>query len=226
MMKCRLSYVHPLTSMSSQVEFQNEIVIGRSPGNEGLSFETDDATISSRAIILRCTPLGLQIINSSTYSEIEVFVEVGVRLVFPGESVVTSESCQILITGQQYRFRLEVEVLEIQSTSPVAASGTQRLIEEVRIAPERWLVAVALCASKFYPDRFGVQTMSASEISIFLKQRGLQVTPKAINHKIQRLREDIEERSAIPLNNREDLVEFLVRNKVVSRDDVKELFGN
>jgi len=222
-MKCRLTYVHPLTSASSQVEFENEIVIGRSPGIEGFSLETDDVTISSRATILRCTPLGLQITNSSTYSEIEVFVEVGVRLVFPGESVVTIESCQILITGQQNRFRLEVEVLEFQSIPTVAISGTQRLIDEVRVAPERWPVAVALCASRFYPDRFGVQIMSANEISIFLKHRGLEVTPKAVNHKIQRLREDIEEKSAVPLNNREDLVEFLVRNKVVSRDDVNDL---
>jgi len=222
-MKCRLTYLHPITSLTSQIEFKEEIVIGRSPGDDGFSLATDDVTISGRAAILRCTPFGLQITNSSTYSEIEVFVEAGVRLVFPGESVVTSESCQILLTGQQHRFRIDIEVREAASESRVATSGTERLIEEVRIAPERWPVAVALCASRFYPDRFGVQVMSASEISNLLQHRGVQVTPKAVNHKIQRLREDIEARSAVPLDTREDLVEFLVRNRVVSRGDVREL---
>ena len=46
-----------------------------------------------------------------------------------------------------------------------------------------------------------------------------------MNLKLQRLREDIERRFGVPLETREDLAEWAVRNGLVNRHDVDAHMG-
>jgi hypothetical protein len=220
-----LRHCDPVSKHSSIRYFTDAVIVGRDPGDVGFVIGSGDPTVSSRAFTLIPSESGVQLSNTSTFSECEVFLQTGTRLVFPGESVIVQESCEIMVPGEIYNYRIELSIAEISYASKLAATGTQRIVEQIYIHQERWPVAVSVCAHRFFPDRFGSVSPNANEVSRLLRKVGIEVTPKAVNNKLQRLREDLSERSGLVLETREELVDFLIRQRAVSRSDVEEVLG-
>ena len=67
--------------------------------------------------------------------------------------------------------------------------------------------------------------MSAASISSLLKDYGEDVSPKAVNNKLQRIRDDIAKTLGVFLESREDLADWAIRNGHVTRKAVEDLLG-
>jgi hypothetical protein len=213
-------HVDPATHTEIVKRFAESLRIGRDPGVEGFIMAPLDLTVSSRALLLESVPSGIQLTNTSSFSECEIFLETGTRIVFPGESVVLRESCTVVVPGEVFSYRVELTLESKTVLDSGNETGTRRIVERIEIHPERWPVAVCICAHRFFPDRFGSVLPNANDISHLLAKVGIEVTPKAVNNKLQRLREDLSDRHGQFLESRHELVDFLVRQRIVSRADV------
>jgi len=215
----------PATGNTSHNQLKDVVYLGRDPGPNGLHVGSNDQTVSSRAVTLTRTESGLLIHNSSSFSECEISLQTGLRIIFPGESIVLQQSCELRIPGEIYSYRVKITIDGESFKMEAGETGTRRIVESVEIHPERWPVAVCLCSHRFFPERFGTTAPNATEIVKMLDKLGVTVTPKAVNHKIQRLREDLGERNGQFLDTRDDLVDFLVRQRAVTRSDVQTLLA-
>ena len=203
----------------------SELFVGRDPSDPGLQLIPLDETISRNAVSLRVVSPAMEITNTSSFAEVEVLHDRGSRLLFPGEALTTSGKIEVVIRGEIFTHRVALspkerrpEVSETAFTQPLQAMGYE-------IPPERLPTLVALCASRFEPGRFGSDLLSAASISSLLKDNGETVSPKAVNNKLQRIRDDIAETLGVYLESREDLADWAIRNGHVSRKLVEELIS-
>lgn len=222
-MRCVVKYRSP-DHEDHEHTVNKSLLIGRSPGEKGLRLTPEDSSVSSVALELTTESDALRVKNRSSYAQIDVHHDQGVRFLFPGEALETKSSIRVVIPGSVYKHEIHVEVFGLKAEA--TPTGTRPLIDfQFVIAEERLPTAIMLCAARFFPDRFGHALMSANDISRTLAERGFEVTPKAVNNKIQRTKEDIAERLEIYLDRREDLADWLIRNGHVSRAQVEELMG-
>ena len=203
----------------------SEIFVGRDPSDPGLQLIPLDETISRNALLLRVVSPALEITNTSSFAEVEVLHDRGSRLLFPGETLTTSGKIEVVIRGEIFTHRIALsphevhqEVSEPAFTQPLQGMGYE-------IPPERLPTLVALCASRFEPGRFGSDLLSAASISSLLKDYGEDVSPKAVNNKLQRIRDDIAKTLGVFLESREDLADWAIRNGHVTRKAVEDLLG-
>lgn len=222
-----IRYQPPAGEEALDLDHVDSVVIGRAPGSDGVCLVPFDETISAAAAEVSQIEGGLRIENTSTYASIEVQLDHGSRWLSPGEATTTPRSSTVVIAGEVYR---HVVRLTPSESPPVAvpATGTRPVLStNYEVAPERFPSLVALCASRFYPDRFGTDLLSAREIAKKVSANSDQpTTQRAVHNKLQRLREDVESRFGVPMESREDLADWAIRNAVVTRRDVDSLLDN
>jgi hypothetical protein len=221
---CLITYRNPRTGETTTIEVERRLYVGRAPKQPGLVITDDDPFVSATAIEVRRSPEGVQIGNVSSHSHLEIRTDQGLRVLFRGEYLLVPGDASVMLQSSPYQYRIEV--------SPGAAvarqrprSGTRRLHEEITIAAERKPVLAALCAAHFLPERYGTSPLKASQIAEVLSTRGRRLTAKAVNNKIQRTREQIEELTGQYVDDREGLIAYLVRHGHVTLADVREHLG-
>ena len=221
---CTVIFKDPKTSETIVVEVDKRLNIGRAPKQPGLIIAESDEYISANAIEVRSNSDGVQIGNTSTHSFIEVRTPQGLRVLFPGEQLLVPTAATVMLRGQTYIYRIEVDPGVLHVTQ-IEKTGTKRIFEHYKISEERKPTLVLLCAAHFFPERYGQSPLKASQIAKMLTERGQKVTTKAVNNKLQRTREDLEGHTGDYLDDREALVNYLVRFGYVTLADVKGLLG-
>lgn len=222
-MSCKVSYESPDGEVTLERELSEPLILGRSPGDEGIILLPEDPTISSKAIRLETNDGILIVKNTSTYSELDIQHDKGIRFLFPGEELRTASSVVIVLRGQTYTHTINVTLEGSQQTKTSDGNTISLMPSDLQIPEERFPTMVALCASKFFPDRYGTALLNASEIAKALNRLGHNVSSKAINHKIQRTKDELSTSTGSFLDTRDDLAEFLVRNSLITREDVENL---
>jgi hypothetical protein len=219
--KCSIRYVEWGHTGFEERTLDKRLSIGRAPKEGGLGIASQDEFVSANAVLLVRKVTGVEIQNTSTHSQIEVHHLSGVRYLFPGESLTVNLSSKVVIPSKDFNYSIEV-IIDGDVAGAAVGSHTRRLIpEDLVIAQERIPALAGLCANYLFPQHFGSAPLKASEISAYLAKRGLVATPKAINHKIQRTREQVEEYTGTYLDDREGLAVFLIKNQIITADHVK-----
>ncbi len=221
-MRCQVSYRDPTGSVQVR-GVDTSVSIGRDPARSDLLLTPPDPSISGVAVVIAIRDEHVVVRNTSTYAQVDVMHEFGTRFLFPGEELATSESLSVAVPSSTFRHVIQVEVEDAKSdvTGP---TGTSPLMGSAFVVPpERHLSLVGLCAARFRPDRFGSALLSASEIAMLISKGGDTLTAKAVNNKLQRLRDDVAERLGLYLETREDLADWAIRNGYVTRSDVERL---
>ncbi len=221
---CTVIFKDPQTSKITEIEVDKRLNIGRAPKQPGLVIAQDDEYISANAIEVRSNSDGAQIGNTSTHSFIEVRTLQGLRVLFPGEQLLVPTAATVMLRGQTFIYRIEIDPGALRAAQ-IKRTGTKRIFERFTISEERKPTLVLLCAAHFFPERYGQSPLKAREIAKMLTERGQKLTTKAVNNKLQRTREDIEGHTGDYLDDREALVNYLVRFGYITLTDVKELLG-
>ncbi len=74
------------------------------------------------------------------------------------------------------------------------------------------------------PKKYGVAPLTANEIAEKLNKAALDVTAKAVNNKIQRTREQVEEATGLYIEDREGLAQYLIRKGHITKAMVDKYF--
>lgn len=223
--RCSISYRSP-DQHETILEVADEARIGRAPGDGGVTLTPEDQAISGTSVIVQRRNTQVVIRNTSSFAQLDVHQEQGVRFLFPGEELATTSNVVIAIPGSVYTHHVNVDVDgAIPDVAP--ATGTTPLLSAVFAVPEeRRGALVALCAARFFPERLGSALLTATDIARLLTMAGEPVTAKAVNNKLQRLRNDIALRLNVYLDTREDLADWAIRQGHVSRSDVERLLDH
>ena len=226
-MSFSIRYRPPDADNAFVLEDVDEVVIGRNPGDDGLTLTPYDDTISAAAVNVCQVEDGLRVENTSSFATIELRLASGTIWMSPKEAMVSSEIVGILVSGSVWVHTVELYDQE-QSVNRQAVAGTRPVLETAyEIPEERFPALVALCAPHFYQDRFGQGLLDSRSIAkrVSPDELGKVVTPKAVDNKLQRIRSDLAEKHGLYLDSREDLAGWAVRERVVTRFDVDRLFG-
>jgi hypothetical protein len=223
-MDCKISYVDPVTRQSLSAVVEKSICIGRSPGKNGLIVGGSDEYVSSIALEISKDKTDLVIWNRSSHSELDIRLHTGVRILFPDEKIVVREPATIIIPSAVYMYKIEVDVSGVEPIFK-PSTGTQRLDgHDLVLAVERIPTLCGLCASYFYAEKYGSAPLTANQIAEKLKTVDSELTPKAVNNKIQRTREQVEAATGAYLNDREGLALFLIRKGHITKEMVDKYF--
>jgi hypothetical protein len=221
---CKVSYVDPITRQLISIEVKKSLIIGRNPGENGLVVGENDDYVSSIALEISLERSNLVIWNRSSHNELDIRLHTGLRMLFPNEKIVVRESATIIIPSAVYMHKIEVDLFDVK---PIAktSTGTQRLDgHDLGFAMERIPTLCGLCVSYFYPERYGSAPLTANQIAEKLQKFEPGLTPKAVNNKIQRTREQVEDATGAYLNDREGLALFLIRKGHITKEMVDRYF--
>ena len=219
-----MRYRPPADGTEVCLESVNEIVVGRDPGPDGLALLPFDETISAQALRISQYPDGIRIENTSSFAGVEVLLEQGSRWLPPGDATTTPSPSTAVLVGDIYRH--EVVLIPLETAPARVPTGTRPRGNE--LSSSGGTIPCASCSlRRAVSDRFGTDLLTAPEIAkrISREADAPEVSSKAVNLKLQRLREDIERRFGVPLETREDLAEWAVRNGLVNRHDVDVHMG-
>ena len=223
-MECNVSFLDPLTRHQSDLVIGKKLSIGRKPGASGLVVGSTDNYVSSIAVELSKKVDELVIWNRSSHSELDIRTQKGLRVLFPDEKFSVRESTTIIIPSKDFSYKIEVRVVGAPQIRE-SASDTRRLDgHDLSLAEERIPTLCGLCASYFYPKKYGVAPLTANEIAEKLSKVALDVTAKAVNNKIQRTREQVEEATGLYIEDREGLAQYLIRKGHITKAMVDEYF--
>lgn len=210
-------------SGNRQLFATTEVAVGRAPGGDGIVVGAEDQSVSARAITAYCAAGKVRLQNTSTYASIEISSSGGLRLLFPGESISVDTEIVARIPGRIESYPIRIAPTD-QPESNQPKTGTRPLFDrEPAIAEERHQVLTALCLPKFFPERFGSALLSARQVSRILEPHGVEVTPKAVNNKLQRLREQVADRHGVYLDTRADLADYAIRQGLVTLSDAQSM---
>jgi len=196
-------------------------VIGREPGKSGFVVGASDPYISSRAVELIRRKDGVEVRNTSSHADLDVQQSSALRHIFPGEGIVMISSFTIYLPSKDFTYQVRVEIDGLVAAEQ-RTGGTRSLVSQRLVISEERLPALAgLCATFLYPGHFGTSPMKASQIAEILTGRGFPVTAKAVKHKIQRTKDQVEQATGNYIDDREGLAQFLIRNRLITADHVK-----
>ena len=164
-MECNVSFLDPLTRHQSDLVIGKKLSIGRNPGASGLVVGSSDNYVSSIAVELSKKVDELVIWNRSSHSELDIRTQKGLRVLFPDEKFSVRESATIIIPSKDFSYKIEVGVVGAPQIRE-SASDTRRLDgHDLSLAEERIPTLCGLCASYFYPKKYGVAPLTANEIA-------------------------------------------------------------
>lgn len=195
--------------------------IGRNPKANGFQVASNDEFVSANAVQLLRKARGVEIANTSSHAQIEIHHSSGVRHLFSGESLTVTQSSKIVIPSKELTYSIEVLIEGVLDEIDRSTQTRRLLPDDLEIAEERIPALAGLCATYLFPQHFGTAPLKASEIAGYLSKKGMVVTPKAVNHKIQRTREQVEEYTGNYLDDREGLAQFLIKNQIITADHVR-----
>lgn len=220
--KCQVSHEDWRHKSRQAMSLKSKLVIGRDPGKGGLSIGPSDLYVSAKALELIRRQDGIEIRNTSSHSEVDVQQSNALRHIFPGEGMVVISSCTIFLPSRDFTYCVAIEIEGLKVTDE-PSGGTRNLISQtITIADERLPTLAGLCASFLYPGRFGTAPLKASQIAEILTRRGYPVTAKAVKHKIQRTKDQVEQATGNIIDDREGLAQFLIRNRLITADHVQQ----
>ena len=222
--RCSISYRSP-DRHETILELNKTARVGRAPGDGGVVLTPEDQSISGTSVEIERRDSQVVIRNTSSFAQLDVHHEQGVRFLFPGEELATTSNVVIAIPGSIYTHHVNID---IEGARPDVAptTGTTPLISAPFSVPdERRGALVGLCAARFFPERLGSALLTATDIARLLSAAGDPVSAKAVNNKLQRLRADIAQRLDVYLDTREDLADWAIRQGHVTRSDVEQLLA-
>ena len=225
-MECQIRYDAPDGSLTESRELQEELTVGRAPGEGGIALVPEDQSISRRTAELEIRDMQLVVRNVGTYKQIDIHSQSGVRHLLPGEEMRISSSVTIVIAGEIYTHEIMAKVTGAEPVPVTAGDTAAPSHRDLQIPEERLPAVIALCAPHFYPDRYGKKLMSYKKIAKLLTGVGIEPPPtaSAIDKKLSRTRiENINEKHGLFIDTREELVDFVVLNGIVTREDVDNL---
>jgi len=222
--RCKVSYKSPDGEELSEV-LKSEIAVGRDADRSDIVLTPLDNSISGVAVMIERDEDRVVLTNTSSFAQLDVLHEQGTRFLFPNEKLTVTSSVSISIPGSIFTHTVEVEVEGATEVSTSPSTTTPLQPEHFEVPEERKDTLILLCAPRFYPERFGSALLSAADIAKIITRSGEAVTAKAINNKLQRLRNDIAEKLHVYLDSREDLADWAIRNGHVTRSDVDTLLG-
>lgn len=227
MFVCEVTHRDWRDGSSQSSKLGQVLVIGREPGKGGFVVGAKDPYISSKAVELIRRKDGIEVRNTSSHADLDVQQSNALRHIFPGEGIVMISSFTIYLPSKDFTYQVRVEIEGLVGAEQ-RAGGTRNLVSQRIVISEERLPALAgLCATFLYPGRFGTAPMKASQIAKILTGRGFPVTAKAVKHKIQRTKDQVEQVTGNYIDDREGLAQFLIRNRLITADHVKRyLLGN
>lgn len=221
-MRCVVSYKSP-DGKEFDLQVNELVTVGRDPTKAKIVLSPMEDSISGIAVQITVRRNSVVIANTSSYAQIDVLHEQGTRFLFPNEELSTTSSVVVVVPGAIYRHQIQVNLSGLDAPAKDTALTTPLNQESFTVPDERRPALVALCASRFYPDRYGAALLSATEIAKLLSTSEVRTSAKAVNNKLQRLRNDIAARLGIYLDTRDDLADWAIRNGHVTRSDVDQL---
>lgn len=219
--ECKIFHEDWRTKSRYTINLSKKLVIGRDPGKEGLVVGPSDTYISSKAIELIRHRDGVEIRNTSSHAEVDVQQSNGLRHIFSGEAIVVISSFVIYLPSRDFTYHISVNIEGLEILEQRTGGTKSLLSQKIVISDERLPTLAGLCASFLYPGRFGTAPLKASEIADILTSRGHPVTAKAVKHKIQRTKDQVEQATGNYVDDREGLAQFLIRNRLVTADHVR-----
>lgn len=201
----------------------SSITAGRDPNKADIVLTPADNSISGSAVKIELGESGATITNTSSFAQLDILHQQGTRFLFPNEQLTITSSVSISIPGSVYTHTINIEIDGAQISSPSPESTTPLITGNFQVPEERRPALIALCAPRFYPDRFGSALLTATDIGKLISTDNETITAKAVNNKLQRLRNEIAHRLHTFLDSREDLADWAIRNGHVTRDDVDTL---
>ena len=202
------------------------LVIGRHPGRGGIVIGPDDLTISAKALRVALQGRSTVVENLSTHAAIEIHGTGAVRLLEPLEELRLTSDTRIVVRGSAYQFPIDITGVR-RPPSPRrarSASPTLRFLQgQRRIADTRQQALVALCLPRFDPRRWPGGPLTSPQIAEQLRMAGIPVTPKEIDNKLARLRDQIGKDHGIHIGSRDELAELAIRHGMVTMNDIEAL---
>jgi len=219
---CLVTHTPWKESTPTSVNLKTDLWIGRDPNKPKFQIGPEDQFISANAVHLTLRETGVEVQNTSSHSQVEVHHTSGVRILFPRESLTVVTSSKLLIPSRDINYSIQLELSGFTDQTTVSTQTKRLVPEDLRLADERIPALAGLCASFLFPQHFGTAPLNASQIAELLSAKGYVITPKAVNHKIQRTREQVEEHTGSYLDNRQGLAQFLIRHRYITSDDVRK----
>jgi len=219
--ECEVSHEDWRAKRRACTSLLKSLIVGREPGTGGLLVGESDPYVSSKAVELVRRPDGVEIRNTSSHAEVDVQQSNALRHIFPGEGIVMVSSFVLFIPSKDFTYQIRVDIKGLDVAEQHGGATRSLLSQKIVISDERLPALAGLCASFLYPGRFGTSPLKASQIAAILKDRGHPVTAKAITHKIQRTKEQVEQATGNYLDDRQGLAHFLIRNRLVTVEHVQ-----
>ncbi len=221
---CKVSFLDPATREKSHHVVRERFCIGREPGKHGLVVGGSDKYVSSIAVELTTDENELIIWNRSSHSPLDIRTSKGLRILFPSEKFGIRESATIIIPSADFRYKIEVDVIGAIQTNESSTNTQQLDGHDLALAVERIPTLCGLCASYFYPEKYGSAPLTANQIAEMLSKSSQGVTAKAVNNKIQRTRDQVEAATGLFIDDREGLAQYLIRTSRITKAMVDEFF--
>jgi hypothetical protein len=219
-------YRRPGTSAEETVTLDEgeELVFGRAPVPAGIVLDADDLTISSRAGQLLHIEGVWLLANMSSYATLRLAGNKGFRYVHPGDRIAVADGDVVIVPADRHDHRLTVSI----PSTPAPTPGGQTRPVGVVMAPlsqERRAAVAALVAGWFLTDRFDPVPLTSAEIADLLSSPHKRVTQKAVNNKLQRVRDVLSEAIGVPIDTRHMLADLVIQHRLVDIEDVRALPG-
>lgn len=219
--ECEISHEDWRAKRHDSVGLAKSLIIGREPGRGGFVIGQSDPYVSSKAVELIRRPNGVEIRNTSSHAEVDVQQSNALRHIFPGEGLVMISSFVMSLPSKDFTYQIRVDIKGLEALGQHGGATRSLFSQKIVISEERLPALAGLCASFLYPGRFGTSPLKASQIADILTRRGRPVTPKAVKHKIQRTKDQVEEATGSYIDDREGLAQFLIRNRLVTAEHVR-----
>ncbi|MCB1001724.1 MAG: hypothetical protein KDB40_20705 [Acidimicrobiales bacterium] len=219
-----VSITTPSGSVTRHVS--TSLAIGRRPGRGGVVIGADDLTISRTAVRVTLLSRSAMVENLSTHAAVELHGTGAMRLLQPGEELRLVGDSRVVVTGSAFQFPIDIMGVRPppRPRRPRSTSPTHRFLEGRRDLPDaRMQALVALCLPRFDPHRWPGGLLTSPEIAEQLRSAGLTTTPKEIDNKLARLRDQVSRDHGINLGSRAELAEFALRHGIVTMNDIEAL---
>ena len=219
-----IHYRDPTTTQEHDLQIDDDLTVGREPSSNGLAVSAAflDFTISSDAVRIYHDNDSIVVHNTSSFAQLEIIRVAGALQLAPNEKLVLAETATVVIPGEAYQHELTITLPQMGLPSTPSGSTRSLVPAGYEIPEERREVLAHLCAPLYYPRRFS-SNQTAREMATRIERNGQSVTAREVNNKIQRTKDAIEEKCLTELATRQDLANYLVEHRLITKADVDAL---